>query len=305
MDTLNGMAVFAKVVETGSFSGAARDLGQSKSAVSKQVARLEDRLKARLLNRTTRRLSLTEVGQAFYDRAQRILAEVTEAEEAVSTLQARPRGTLRVNVPMSFGIQHVGPHMAAFMARYPDLNVDLTLNDRRVDLVDEGYDLAVRIGVMADSSLIARRLAPLRGVVCAAPAYWERHPPPSRPQDLADHDCLIYTYNPSGTEMTFHGPDGPVAVRLNGRLRANNGDVLRSVAVAGGGVCVAPSFIVGDDLRAGRLVHALPEYGWRDGGVYAVYPHNRHLSPKVRAFVDFLVEIYGDAPYWDAGCPEI
>ena len=299
MEPYAGIAVFTRVAETGSFSAAARDLGLSKSAVSKRVAALEDRLGARLINRTTRRLSLTEVGVAFYERAVRILAELEEAEQAISRLQGEPRGTLRINMPMSFGIGHVAPALADFMARYPDLRVAMELTDRQVDLIEEGVDLAIRIAELPDSSFVARRLAPARRVVCASPDYWRRLGRPRHPTELVDHRCLIYTYLSAQREWRFHGPEGPIAVRISGCLEANNGDALRDAAVAGLGVYLAPTFIVGEDLRAGRLEEVLAEYEDSRLSVYAVYPHRQHLSAKVRAFVDFLAERFGPEPYWD------
>ncbi len=302
MEPYAGIAVFTRVAETGSFSAAARDLGLSKSAVSKRVAALENRLGARLINRTTRRLSLTEVGAAFYERAVRILAEMEEAEQAISRLHGEPRGTLRVNMPMSFGIGHVAPALADFMARYPDLRVAMELTDRRVDLIEEGVDLAIRIAELPDSSFVARRLAPARRVVCASPDYWQRRGRPRHPTDLADHSCLIYTYLSALSaqrEWRFKGPKGPVSVHVSGCLEANNGDALRDAALAGLGVYLAPTFIVGDDLWAGRLEEVLSDYEDSRLSVYAVYPHRQHLSAKVRAFVDFLVERFGPEPYWD------
>jgi DNA-binding transcriptional LysR family regulator len=300
MENLTGMAIFARVVEAEGFSAAARQLGLSKSAVSKQVARLEDRLGARLLNRTTRRLSLTEVGAAFYERCARILAEAEAAERAVTRLQAEPRGTLRVNAPMSFGVRHVAPAIPAFVARYPDVSVDISLTDRLVDLVDEGYDLAIRIANLPDSSLVARRLAPARFVVCASPDYLARHGAPAQPRDLARHNCLTYSYAAVGDEWRLRGPDGEVRVRVTGTVRANNGDVLRAAALGGLGIVVMPTFLVGDALRSGALASVLPDYRVRETAIHAVYPHGRHLSAKVRAFVDFLVERFGPQPYWDA-----
>ncbi len=303
MDSLSALSVFVRIAETGSFSAAARELGVSKSVVSKRLAALEERLGARLINRTTRHLGLTEVGTAFLDRAQRILAELDEAEQAVSRLSTEPRGTLRINAPMSFGVLHVAPLLAEFMALYPDLSVTMDLNDRKVDLIEEGYDLAVRIADLPDSSLIARRLAPARRTVCASPAYWARKGKPETPADLAAHDCLIYSYLQSGNEWRFRDAAGPVSVSVEGPFRANNGDALRAAALAGLGVCFSPTFIVGEDLRAGRLVSVLDAFEDRSLSVYAVYPHRRHLSAKVRAFVDFLVDRFGPDPYWDAGCP--
>ena len=299
MEKLDGLTVFAKVVEAGTFSAAARHFGLSKSAVSKQVAGLEDRLGARLLNRTTRRLSLTEVGAAFYERCTRIIAEVEEAELAVGRLHAEPRGTLRVNAPMSFGIRHLAPALPAFMDRYPELTIDLVLNDRVVDIVDEGFDLAIRIARLPDSRLIARKLTTARIVACAAPAYWRRHKRPAHPGDLEGHNCLIYTYLVARNECEFRGPDGAFSVKVSGSLRANNGDALLAAARGGLGVYVGPTFILGEDLRAGRLEAVLEDYENEPLSIYAVYPHNRHLSTKVRVFVDFLVERFGPRPYWD------
>lgn len=301
MANLDGLVVFAKVVEAGGFSAAARELGLSKSAVSKRISALEDRLGARLLNRTTRRLATTEVGASFYERCARVVAEAEEAERAVTLLQAEPRGTLRVSVPMSFGVRHLAPTIAEFMTRHPDLRVDLNLNDRIVDLIEEGYDLAVRIARLPDSSLVARVLAPSRRVVCAAPAYWRRHGRPRQPEDLKHHDVLMYAYTLTGDELTFRGPDGPVSVKVSGRLCANNGDILLAAALDGLGVLATPTFLAGDELRAGRLEAVLGDYDVANQSVYAVYPHNRHLSAKVRVFVDFLARRFGPEPYWDAG----
>lgn len=299
MDKLAGMAAFAKVVETGGFSAAARILGLSKSAVSKLVSGLEDGLGARLLNRTTRRLGLTEVGAAFHQRVTRILAEVAEAEEAVARLHGEPRGTLRLNAPMSFGVLHVAPALSGFMSRHPALRVDMVLDDRVVDVVEEGFDVAVRIAHLPDSSLIARRLAPCRMALCATPEYWHRQGVPARPEDLRGHNCLLYSYLATPDAWRFQGADGPLSVRVSGSFAANNGEALRAAALEGLGVALVPTFIVGVDLRAGRLQAVLPEYSAADRFIHAVYPHNRHLSAKVRVFIDFLVERFGPTPYWD------
>ncbi len=299
MDSLSELSVFTKVVDTGGFTAAARKLNRSKSTVSKLVSRLEDRLGARLLNRTTRRLSLTEEGAAFYERSKHILSEIKEAELAVGRLHGQPRGTLRINAPMSFGILHVTPALPDFMARYPDLEIDLILNDRQVDLIDEGFDVAVRIARLTDSTLIAKRLASFRQVVCASPGYWRTRGRPDRPEDIRNHNCLIYTYRRNQNEWPFQTPDGPVSVPIEGSLRANNGDVLRLAALGGLGVYLGPTFIVGDDLRKKRLVSVLDEYAETDRSIYAVYPQNRHLSAKVRVFVDFLADRFGPEPYWD------
>ncbi|MEQ8504730.1 MAG: LysR family transcriptional regulator [Rhodospirillales bacterium] len=299
MDNLTGMAVFAKVVETGTFTGAAKALGLSKGAISKQVARLEDRLGARLLNRTTRRSSLTEVGAAFYERCRRIVAEAEEAELAVTRLHAEPRGTLRVNMSMSFGLLHVAAALPDFMTAYPEIDLDVTLDDRVVDVVDEGYDMVLRITDMPDSTLIARRLAPFCVATCASPDYWDRHGRPKRPEDLRGHNCLLYTYLSTLDEWRYSEGGNLIGVRVAGNMRCNNGEVLRSAALAGQGVIRSPTFIVGRDLQAGTLEWVLQEFEETARSIYAVYPHNRHLSAKVRAFVDFLADRFGDSPPWD------
>ncbi|EKV32632.1 Transcriptional regulator, LysR family [Caenispirillum salinarum AK4] len=300
-DPLEGYATFAAVVDCGGFSAAAERLGVSKSAISKQVSRLEERLGARLLNRTTRRLALTEAGQAFHQHALRILAEAEEAELAVSQLHASPRGLLRVSAPMSFGIKHLGPVLCPFLQRYPDLTLEAAYDDRLVDMVAEGFDVAVRIARLADSSMIARKLAPCRRVVVASPDYVERRGMPMHPAELTGHDTLLYTLQATANIWTLVHADGSRAdVSLSGRLRVNNGDALRSAAVAGLGVIITPTFIVGDDLAAGRLVRVLPDWEAEPIHIYAVYPPGRHLSVKVRAFVDFLAEAFGPNPYWDS-----
>lgn len=296
MDRFTGMRLFARVVETGSFSGAARDLRLSKSAISKHVRALEDRLGVRLLNRTTRRLSPTEEGRTYYEWCVRIGADVAEAEAAVAHLHGEPRGTLRVNAPMSFGILRLGPALGEFLGLHPELSVDLTLNDRYVDVVEEGFDVAIRIGELTDSSLIARKLAASRRVVCAAPDYFARHGVPKTPANLRDHNCLTYSYlRAAAQEWRLVGPEGEVPVTVSGTLNANNGDVLRAALIAGVGIGWAPDFIVGEDIRAGRLVPALEDYV-DELGVYALYPPGRHQSAKLRVFIDFLAGRFGTSP---------
>lgn len=302
MEDLSAMAVFARVVELESFSGAARALGLSKSAVSKRIGRIEDRMGLRLLNRTTRRLSLTEAGAAFYQGCRRVVAEAEAAERAVTRLASAPRGRLKVNAPMSFGVRHLAPALPDFMARYPELTVDLALNDRVVDLVEEGFDVAIRIARMADSSLIARRLAPNRLVLCAAPAYLRAHGAPHAVADLKGHECLLYSYLAAGDVWRLCGPGGERRLAVTGRLRINNGDALLAAALGGLGVALLPCFICGQDLRAGRLIQVLPAWSApADTAIAAVYPASRNLSPKVRVFVDFLTERFSGTPYWDEG----
>lgn len=301
MARLDEMEVFAEVVESEGFSAAARRLGISKSAVSKQIGRLEDRLGVRLLNRTTRRLSLTEAGNTFYAACRRVLDEAETAEQAVSDLAAAPRGLLKLNAPMSFGFLHLSSAIPAFHARYPQITVEAAMNDRFVDLVEEGYDIALRIGDLRDSSLIARRLAPSRAALCASPDYLERRGRPERPEDLASHDCLLYANTENPREWTVTGPGGRQSVAVEGPLIANNGDVLCGAALGGMGITRLPTFIVGPHLRDGRLEVVLPGFPLPDQGIHAVYPHNRNLSVKVRVFVDFLAQRFGPQPYWDAG----
>ena len=294
MESLAGMEVFARVVREGSFSATARSLNQTPSAVSKQIGRLEDRLGARLFNRTTRRLSLTEVGAAFHERAERILTEIEEAEQAVSHLSMAPRGTLRVDVPSGFGRLYIAPVLRDYIDRFPEVRVDMTLNDRYVDITEESIDLVIRIGELSDSSLIARRLAANRRLVCAAPDYIARHGQPMQPADLAQHNCLVYTYRAQRNDWSFlnqdQDPAKPQIVRVAGNLETNNAEALLAVALAGLGIALLPLWLVGPDLAAGRMIHVLPEYHSPDSAIYAVYPPGRHLSPKVRSFVDFLAE---------------
>jgi DNA-binding transcriptional LysR family regulator len=302
IDNLSEMAVFARVVQSGGFSAAARDLNLTPSAVSKQIGRLEDRLGARLLNRTTRRQSLTEVGAAFYQRCSRILADVSEAEQAVIDLQGVPRGTLRVNLPVAFGRLRVMPLIPKFLAANPELRIELTFNDRMVDLVEEGVDLAIRVGELRESSLIARRLAPNRRVVCGAPGYFQRAGTPERPADLRGHACLVYSYRAARNTWRFQGPAGAEeVVQVSGKLDSNDGESLRAAALAGLGIGLLPLWLIGEDLCAGRLVHVMTAYHAPDNAVYAVYPPGRHLSPKVRGFVDLLARHFAGRDPWTHG----
>src|SRR5215831_4004168 len=300
MDRLAAIEAFVRVAECGSFSQAAERLHASKSGVSRQVSALEAELGARLLHRTTRALTLTEAGRSYLERATRILADLAEANASVGELQAAPRGKLRVSAPMSFGYLHLAPAVPDFLARHPDVELEMVMNDRFVDVVDEGFDMAVRIGTLADSSLVAKKLAPMRRTVCAAPAYLRQRGTPASPDDLKAHECLCYGNVGVSQEWRFVRPDGRAwPVEVHGRLHANNGDALRAAALRGFGITVLPSFLVGRDFQSGALVSVLDAFMPQDGGVYAVYPHARHLSPKVRAFVDFLAERFGPDPYWD------
>jgi DNA-binding transcriptional LysR family regulator len=296
MEDLERMAIFARVVEAKSFSAAARRLGMSKSLVSKQVARLERSLGARLLNRTTRTMSVTEVGAVFYEHCARMLDEVEEARLAVSRLHGEPRGTLKITAPVAFGTLHVAPALPDFLARYPDVSIDMTITDRFADLAEDGYDVALRIAKDPGQNLVARRLAPVNRNVCATPDYFERHGVPRTPHDLAHHNCLTYTYL---DQWHLRGPEGELAVPTSGNLRLNDDEALSQAVLGGLGVALLPTFIIGKDLQAGRLQSVLAQYVPLERHVYAVYLPNRHLSPKVRVFIDFLLERFGSPPYWD------
>lgn len=294
------MQVFCTVVDKGSFVGAAQPLEMSKAAVSRHVSGLEERLGVRLLHRTTRRLSLTDEGRQFYYQAKDVLVMMDAAEEAVSSAAPEPRGVLRINVPVSFGILHLGPIWADFMKAFPQVELDISLNDRLVDLVEEGFDAAVRIARMENSSLVGRRLAGTRMCLCASPAYLASHPEVRTLADLTEHGVVAYTNFSSGNDWLFQGPRGPESVRTRSVVRCNNGDTCRSIALAGGGISLQPSFMVAEDLRAGELVEILPEYQSIELGIYVVYPSRKHLPPKVRVLVNFLVERFAQ-PRWEIG----
>lgn len=296
MDRLQAMTVFAKVVEQGSFARAAERLAISASACSRQVADLEAHLATRLLNRTTRRLSLTESGQGFYERCVQLLADLEDAEHAAGESAARPRGTIRLTTSINFGVRHVSPAIGEFLARYPEVKFDVSLSDRIVDLVEEGYDLAIRIGSAGGEAVVARKLGEARMVACASPAYLKARGTPKAPEDLVRHSCLTYEYTPVRNVWPFLGKDGREhAVRVSGPLHSNNGDLLAAAAVAGVGIVYEPAFILGPDLKAGRLAPILAAYTAPLGPIYAVYPSRRYLAAKVRAFVDFLAQRFAGA----------
>jgi len=306
LDRFQAIAAFAKVVESGSFARAADRIGVSVSAISRQVADLEAHLGARLLNRTTRRLSLTESGSVYYERCVQLLADLEEAEEAVSSTAVVPRGTLRLTAPISFGSGYLASAIAAFRERHPQLRFDVQLSDRAVDLVDEGLDLAVRIGEIGSQALIGRRVGVSQLVCCASPSYVERNAPLRSPADLAAHACLTYAYSSIGNQWRFTAATGAVQeVRVSGPAHANNGAMLAALAAAGVGIILEPDFIVAADVRAGRLVRLLPEYAAPSIGIHAAYPSRRHLSAKVRAFVDFVAVRFTHDPAWHLPAPGI
>jgi DNA-binding transcriptional LysR family regulator len=300
MDNLADVAVFVRVVERGSFTLAADELELSRAAVSKYVSRLEERLGARLLHRTTRRLALTEAGAALFEASRGALERIEEAESAVAQFQSEPRGRLRVSAPMSFGILYLGSAMAEFARAYPRITLDVRLDDRFVNLVEEGIDVAVRIGTLTDSSLVARKLSTTRALICASPEYLKEHGEPETPEDLVGHNCLLYSYLSTANVWRFTAPDGrEVPVAVNGSFRINNGIVLGEAAAAGHGIVLAPSFYVAPMLRDGRLKRLLAGYRLQELGIHAVYPQRDHVPPKVRAFVDFLAKRFGKKPEWE------
>lgn len=303
MDRLRAFEVFVAVVGRGGFAKAADALNTSPANVTRYVAELEAYLGTRLLNRTSRRLSLTETGQALFDRGRGILDEVAELEALAGATTVNPRGRLRINAPVSFGIRHLAPLWPRFMARHPDVMLDISLIDRVVDIVEEGYDMAIRISRAGAQSHVARRLALSRNIVCASPTYLARHGHPESPADLAaNHRCILYTHAQTPDEWPLTGPDGKEEViRVREAMLTNNGDTARLAALDGMGIIRQPTFLIGEDLRAGRLLPLLPGYRLPDIDILAIYPSRRHLSAKVRVMVDFLAESFRGTPPWEQG----
>jgi DNA-binding transcriptional LysR family regulator len=299
VDKFQEMTSFVAVVDAGSFVGAADAIGMSKAAVSRHVAELEQRLGARLLHRTTRRLSLTDDGQLFYARAKEMLAAVDEAESEISSRSGEPSGRLRINAPLSFGVLHLAPLWPRFAQLYPKVSLDIELSDRVVDLVEEGYDLAIRITNLPNSQLVSRQLATTRMIVCASPQYLAQHGTPAHPDELAQHEVISYSYFAARDEWTFTAPqETPVVVHTHARIHANNGDTCRAAALEHQGIILQPDFIVADDVRRGDLVELLPTWRTMTLGIHAVYPSRKHLPIKTRRLVDFLVEAFA-VPEWD------
>ncbi|MGJ3249341.1 MAG: LysR substrate-binding domain-containing protein [Elainellaceae cyanobacterium] len=289
MDKFECMRAFTRVVETGGFAAAARELELSRSAVSKLVIQLENNLGAQLLHRTTRHVSPTETGLAFYERCVRILADLEEAERAISNLHEEPRGTLKINAPMSFGTLYLGSAVADFMTRYPDLQVQLTLDDRFVDPIEEGYDVVVRIAQPSEwASLIVCPIAPAPRILCASSSYLQKYGTPHHPEELRNHSCLHYGYLATRNHWILHGLDGEYRVPIRSMLCSNNGEVLRDAAMCGLGIALLPAFIVSHDLQEGRLQSVLPDYHPPEIVISVIYPVNRHLSAKVQLLTEFL-----------------
>ena len=298
-DSLYEMSVFAKVVASGSLSAAARDLGVSTAVISRRLAALEARLGVRLVNRTTRRLALTDEGASYHEACARILAEIEDADAAAAAKRVEPQGLLKVALPASFGHKHIAPLVPPFAVRFPKIQLAFSLSDRTVNMIEEGYDLAIRIGELEDSSLAARKLAPNRRVVCASPEYLRRHPAPRTPADLQQHNCL--TTNDLQMNWEYKGPDGKRGVvRVSGQYACDNWEVLREWAMAGLGIALKSTWDVRQQLEDGSLVPLFPGYTFAsEVAIYAVYPHRRFLPAKTRAFIEFLADSFGPEPYWD------
>lgn len=299
MYDLNLMVIFAHVVNEQSFSAAARKLGVSRSSISKAVAKLEHALGASLLNRSTRHLSLTEVGRAFFDYCTRISYEADEAHQMIDSLNTQPRGVLKVAASVAFGTLHIAPAIADFMRVYPELNIEMTLTDRIVDLAEEGYDVIICVARDLPQSLIARKLAPIRRKLCATPEYFEEFGVPLLPQDLMNHNCLDYIHSGDSGFWRFNGPGGEVSVPVSGRLRINDDEALSQVVLGGFGLALLPTFIIGKDIQVKRLKSVLSEYIPVYQHVYALYLPKRNLPLKIRVLIDFMIERFGAEPYWD------
>ena len=299
MDRLLSMAVFKHTVDAGSFAAAARHFGISPEMAGNHVRALETHLGVRLLNRTTRRLHLTEVGSSYYTRCTSILSDIDEAETEANSLQATPRGLLRIAAPVTFGVRHIAPAISNYMTRYPEVMIEVAVSDRYVNLIEEGFDVAIRMGPLEESSLIVRRLASARLVACASPAYLRRAGRPETPSDLARHACLIYAETGEPTRWHFQGPDGQdETVRVSGPVTSTNPEFVRQLALAGHGIVHCPTFSVGADIAAERLTTLLTNWRSREIPIHALYPHRSLLSAKVRSFVDFLAERFGSDPEW-------
>jgi DNA-binding transcriptional LysR family regulator len=290
MDKFKEMQAFAAVAQTGSFVKAADQLETSKAAVSRYVAQLEERLGARLMQRTTRRLSLTDEGYAFLAHCKETLALINDAEEEIQNKRNSPTGLIRINAPLTFGILHLAPLWGKFTALYPQVQLEVTLADRVVDLVEEGYDIAIRVASLPSSTLISRKLTSTSLVVCASPKYLKGKAKPLHPSDLKNHSVISYSYLATGDEWVFQGPDGEARVKTNPKIHTNNGDTCRSAALAHQGIILQPTFIVGQDIQKGDLVELLPQFRSMELGIYAVYPSRKLVSPRIRALVDFLVK---------------
>ncbi|MEH6442620.1 MAG: LysR family transcriptional regulator [Oceanospirillaceae bacterium] len=298
MDSYNAIPIFVAVAQTGSFSGAAKKLELSKSAVSKRITLLENQLQARLIHRTTRKLSLTEAGERFYEHAKEVMQAAQNAEDAVAQLQGEPYGKLKIQAPMSFGVLHIAPLIALFLKRFTQLEIDLVLDDKEVDIVANGYDICIRAGELKDSSLIARPLAPLRSVLCMSPDY------PAitklvQPEDLSQENCILYRYSQDAAYWRF-SKDGEQQVKVSGNYRVNNSEALQKALISGAGIGRLPSFVAASAIQKGTLVTLFDDYEMPAKRLFAIYPERHYVPVKVRVFIDFVIEFFGvEQPYWD------
>jgi len=303
MESFNAIPIFVAVAETGGFSAAARELGLSKSAVSKRITQLEDQLGARLIHRTTRKLSLTEAGERFYEYAVTAVRAAQNAEDAVSELQGEPRGLLKIVVPMTFGLLHIAPLIPEFLKRYPHTRIELVMDDKPVNLVEQGFDLAIRAGDLPDSNLIARKLAPVHSVVCASEEYLANSSV-FTPEALSQANCILYSYSPNADIWEFAKTQSSdvIRVKVSGNYRVNSSEALKEALLKGLGIGRLPSFVAGEYIRQGALIQLFNEYRMPSKNIYALYPERNYMPAKVRAFLDFAIEYLGkDSPYWDEG----
>jgi DNA-binding transcriptional LysR family regulator len=302
MDTLMGMRLFNKVAETGSFSAAGRAIGLAPSSVSRQISALEERLGTRLFNRTTRKLHLTEAGETYHSHTERIISDIKEANAAVAELQDEPRGTLRINIPVVFGRRYIATTLPEFLHRHPKITVELQVTDHYVDLIEEGADIAIRVGGLTNTSFIARKLIGIQRLLVASPSYVKSRGVPKTPEDLADHNCFHFRVNPGETQWGLENKKtGKVTeISVQGNLRSNNVDAINAAMLSGGGIALLPSWVVGKDIQRGDATVLLPEYHAKvrhtDSAVYAVYPYTRNVSAKVRAYIDFIAEKFKTEP---------
>jgi DNA-binding transcriptional LysR family regulator len=299
MQDLNLFVIFARVVETGSFAEAARRMDTSRSAVSKAVAKLEKDLSTQLLLRSTRHLSLTETGIALSEHVKRILEEAEHAERAITSLHDEPRGILKVSASSSFGTRHIAPALPCFLARYPKIKIDLIITDHPGDLIEEGYDVQIRVTNEPDPNLVARKIAPVRRILCATPQYFQQWGIPQTPMDLVNHNCLDCSLSAEQGYWHFNGPEGKIKVPISGTLRINDNDALAQAVLYGLGIALLPTYTIGMELQKGRLQTVLPAHLSVERYVYACYLPSRHIPTKLRSFINFLAEHVGDTPYWD------
>jgi len=299
MDSFNAIPIFVAVAKHGSFSAAARELGISKSAVSKRITQLEEQLAARLIHRTTRKLSLTEAGQRFYEHALKAAIAAQNAEDSVSELLGEPQGCLKIQVPMSFGLLHIAPLIPIFLKRYPKIHIDLIMDDKVIDIIAHGFDLTIRAGVLADSTLIARKLAPLKSIVCHSPNY-VTNTLLTMPADLTKENCLLYSYSSNAEHWEFTLNNKSESINVAGNYRVNSSEALKKAILQGAGIARLPSFIAGKYVKKGELIQVLGDYAMPTTNIYALYPERSYVPAKVRAFIDFSIEYFGkEIPYWD------